>query len=148
MKISCNNFKMQKIIEGNCKTLCIKNFLFFVFFLFVMSIYLIYLLFKILYNLYFLLNPLENNPGAATGPKVSVFSSLFLLFLFWFMWAFYFCFESCGWLVQLFDRMSVRTIHSWNSVTGCSLLLVLVVMVLVHANYNISILFPFICVQL
>ena len=67
MKISCNNFKMRKIIEGNCKTLCIKNFLFFVFFLFVMSIYLIYLLFKILYNLYFLLNHLENNPGAATA---------------------------------------------------------------------------------
>ena len=54
---------MQKIVEGNCKTLCIKEFLFF----FVMSIYLIYLLFKILYNLYFLLNPLENNLGAAIG---------------------------------------------------------------------------------
>ena len=32
-----------------------------------MSIYLIYLLFKILYNLYFLLNHLENNLGAATA---------------------------------------------------------------------------------
>ena len=68
MEISCNNFKMQKIVEGNCKTLCIKEFLFFfVFVFFVMSIYLIYLLFKILYNLYFLLNPLENNLGAAIG---------------------------------------------------------------------------------
>ena len=35
--------------------------------LFLMSIYLIYLLFKILYNLCFLLNSLENNPGAAIG---------------------------------------------------------------------------------
>ena len=58
------------------------------------------------------------------------------------MWAFYFCFESCGWLVwlfeivdQVFDRMPVRAILSWNSVTGCSLLLVLVVMVLVHAFF-------------
>ena len=67
MEISCNNFKMRKIVEGNCKTLCIKEFLFFfVFVFFVMSIYLIYLLFKILYNLYFLLNLLENNPEAAT----------------------------------------------------------------------------------
>ena len=68
MEISCNNFKMRKIVEGNCKTLCIKEFLFFfVFVFFMMSIYLIYLLFKILYNLYFLLNPLENNLGAAIG---------------------------------------------------------------------------------
>ena len=59
---------MRKIVEGNCKTLCIKEFLFFfVFVFFMMSIYLIYLLFKILYNLYFLLNPLENNLGAAIG---------------------------------------------------------------------------------
>ena len=35
--------------------------------LFLMSIYLIYLLFKILYNLCFLLNSLENNPGATIG---------------------------------------------------------------------------------
>ena len=58
---------MRKIVKGNCKTLCIKDFLFYLFFIFfVMSIYLIYLLFKILYNLYFLLNLLENNPEAAT----------------------------------------------------------------------------------
>ena len=64
MKILCDNFKIQNIVEGNCKTLCIKDFLFFV-----MSMYLIYLLFKILYNLCFLLKPLENNPGAATELK-------------------------------------------------------------------------------
>ena len=57
---------MRKIVKGNCKTLCIKDFLFCFFFFFVMSIYLIYPLFKILYNLYFLLNLLENNPEAAT----------------------------------------------------------------------------------
>ena len=60
MKISCNNFKIRNIIEGNCKTLYIKDFFF-------MSIYLIYLLFKILYNLYFLLNSLKNNPRDATA---------------------------------------------------------------------------------
>ena len=54
MKISCNNFKIQNIIDSNCKTLCIKFF-------FVMLIYLIYLLFKISYSLYFLLNLLKNN---------------------------------------------------------------------------------------
>ena len=61
MKILCDNFKIQNIVEGNCKTLCIR-----ILFIFVMSIYLIYLLFKILYNLCFILNPLENNLGAAT----------------------------------------------------------------------------------
>ena len=42
MKISCNNFQIGKIVEGNYKTLFIKDF--FVLFLFVMLIYLIYLL--------------------------------------------------------------------------------------------------------
>ena len=26
--ISCNNFKIRKIVKGNCKTLCIKDFFF------------------------------------------------------------------------------------------------------------------------
>ena len=29
MKILCDNFKIQNIVEGNCKTLCIKVFFFF-----------------------------------------------------------------------------------------------------------------------
>ena len=36
---------------------------------------------------------------------------------------------------QVFDRMPVRAILSWNLVTSCTLLLVLVVMVLVHAFF-------------
>ena len=31
MKILCDNFKIQNIVEGNCKTLCIKVFFFFYF---------------------------------------------------------------------------------------------------------------------
>ena len=63
MKISFDNFKIQNIVEGNCKTLYIKVFFF------AMPICLIYLLFKILYNLCFLLKLLENNHGIVTELK-------------------------------------------------------------------------------
>ena len=59
MNKPCNNFKIWKIVESNCKILCIS-----VFFFFVISIY--SSSFFYVYNLCFLLTPLKNNPGAAT----------------------------------------------------------------------------------
>ena len=73
MKKSCNNFKTWKIIESNCKILCISIFVFvFLFFCFFAFFFLWYRYIQVLfcfiffYNLCFLLTPLKNNPGAAT----------------------------------------------------------------------------------
>ena len=62
IKKSYNDFKIWKIIESNCKILCISKFFFF----FVISIYSSSLLFYIFYNLCFLLTSLKNNPRATT----------------------------------------------------------------------------------
>ena len=63
MKKSCNNFKIWKIIESNCKILCISIFFFFL----VILMYSSSLLFYIFNNLCFLLTPLKNNPRVAIG---------------------------------------------------------------------------------
>ena len=64
MKKSCNNFKIWKIIDSNCKILCIS--IFFFFFL-VILMYSSSLLFYIFNNLCSLLTPLKNNPRVAIG---------------------------------------------------------------------------------
>ena len=75
MNKSCNNFKIWKIIESNCKILCISIFLFcfvfcfcfcFVFFFLWYRYIQVLFCFIFFYNLCFLLTPLKNNPGAAT----------------------------------------------------------------------------------